>query len=369
MKTIFTFILLSFCCVVNAQLIVDNTTQTPVQLVQNMLSSSGLIATNIKFNGSLATANIICDQAAEFSTGFTPTNLILDHGVLLTTGNAIVAVGPNNDEGLSNPSENAIQGDVDLELLTIETVNEVAVLEFDFVATGTIFSFKFVFGSEEYPEFVNTEYNDVLGIFLSGPGITGTFSGNAKNIAFIPNTTIPFSINAVNNGFNNDGVVLSGQFPSFYYNNSTIGLYPNLNLDTPVQYDGFTKPLSVQTDLQLGATYHIKFAIANVADDFYDSGVFITNFNISPLGIDKKKVDSKFSIYPNPSNDIVTISNPSKLLITSINITDTNGRIVETIKQDYLSDSILTISKLKSGIYFLEIISNGTKTIQKIIKN
>lgn len=359
---------LSCCCVLNAQLII-NSTQTPTQLVQNVLSNSGLTAFNIKFNGSLTKANTICDQAAEFSTGFTPTNLILDHGILLTTGKSSVAVGPNNNGGLSTPSNSTVQGDVDLALLTSQVINKVAILEFDFVATGTTLSFQFVFGSEEYPEFVNSQFNDVLGFFVSGPGITGSFSGNAKNIAFVPNTTIPFSINAVNNGLNNDGILLSGQYPSFYFNNSTIGLNPYTNSNSTIQYDGFTKPISVYTDLQLGETYHIKYAIANVTDNGFDSGVFIKNFNLLNLGVDKKEVDSKFSIYPNPSNNVVTISNPSKLLVTAINIKDINGRIVENITQDYLSDINLNISKLKSGIYFLEIISNGTKTIKKIIKN
>ena len=158
-----------------------------------------------------------------------------------------------------------------------------AVLEFDFVATGTTLSFQFVFGSEEYPEYVNSQFNDVLGFFVSGPGIAGPFLGGAKNIAFVPNTTIPFSINAVNNGFNNDGILLSGQFPSFYYNNSTIGINPNPISNSTIQYDGFTKPISVYADLQLGEIYHIKYAIANVTDNSFDSGVFIKNFMV-PVG-------------------------------------------------------------------------------------
>ena len=69
-----------------AQLSVNNTTINPTQLVQNILLGSSVTATNIKFNGSIANATVIRDQAALFNTNFNATNLGLSSGVLLTTG-------------------------------------------------------------------------------------------------------------------------------------------------------------------------------------------------------------------------------------------------------------------------------------------
>lgn len=86
----------------------------------------------------------------------------------------------------------------------------VAVLEFDFIPTGDSISFRFVFGSEEYPEYVCSQYNDVFGFFLSGPGIDGSFTNNAINLGVLPNSTVPIAINTVNSGAPGVGGSASG---------------------------------------------------------------------------------------------------------------------------------------------------------------
>ena len=71
-------------------------------------------------------------------------------------------------------------------------INDVAVLEFDFIPNSDELSFDFIFGSEEYFGFENTVYNDVFGFFLSGPGITGPYSSptafpnGSVNLAVVP---------------------------------------------------------------------------------------------------------------------------------------------------------------------------------------
>ena len=57
---------------------------------------------------------------------------------------------------------------------------------FDFVAESESVSFNYVFASTEYSSFTCTSYNDIFGFFLSGPGITGPYSNNAVNLAYIP---------------------------------------------------------------------------------------------------------------------------------------------------------------------------------------
>ena len=196
MKKISLLIVLLFFNSIYSQLIVNNTSITPAQLVQNVLLGAGVSASNIKFNGSLVSANLIRDQAGQFSG---TSNIGLAGGIILSTGNSQVAVGPNNLANRSNLSATPQSGDPDLEQLTTNTVQNVAILEFDFIPQGQNLSFDFVFASEEYPEFVGSPlFNDVFGFFLSGPGITGPYSGGARNIALIPTTTLPVSINNVN---------------------------------------------------------------------------------------------------------------------------------------------------------------------------
>ncbi len=102
MKKKLLILFLLFSCATQAQLIVNNTVRTPAQLVQDVLVGAGVTPFNIKFNRSLAAANAVRDQAAEFSTNFNPSKLGLDSGILLTTGHATIALGPNDSAGSSS---------------------------------------------------------------------------------------------------------------------------------------------------------------------------------------------------------------------------------------------------------------------------
>ena len=100
MKKTVLFLLLLSIHSMQGQLVVDNTAQTPAQLVQNLLLGNDITASNIKFNGSTAAANTLMEQVGAFSNGEN-TNIGLNSGILLATGNASIAVGPNNQAGAS----------------------------------------------------------------------------------------------------------------------------------------------------------------------------------------------------------------------------------------------------------------------------
>ena len=141
------------------------------------------------------------------------------------------------------------------------TINNAAVLEFDFVTTGDSIKFRYVFGSEEYPEFV-CSFNDAFGFFLSGPGISGPYTNGAINIALLPDGITPVTINNVNNGDNNNpnDPFCPAVNPQYYVNNAT---------GTTVVYDGFTVVLEAKRAVQCGETYHIKLAIGDALDQAY----------------------------------------------------------------------------------------------------
>ena len=67
---------------------------------------------------------------------------------------------------------------------------DASILEFDFITFSDTILFSYVFASEEYKEFVNANFNDAFGFFISGPGISGPFSNNSMNIAINGNLTI-----------------------------------------------------------------------------------------------------------------------------------------------------------------------------------
>jgi len=262
MKKITLTVILLFSLITNAQLNVNNTLYSPADLVLSKLIGPGVSVSNVRYNNSIPNALINNNQVGFYSTGVTPTNLGLTSGMIMTNGSATGAIGPNNAGGNTTPSNTPMNGDPDLSQIAALSINNICIIEFDFIPLGPEVKFEYVFGSEEYPEYVGSAFNDVFGFFLSGPGITGPFSNGAKNIALIPNSTTPISINNVNAGSN-----------SAYYVSNAGG--------ATIQYDGFTTVLTAKSEVQCGQTYHIKLALADVGDSAFDSGVFFKEGSFS----------------------------------------------------------------------------------------
>lgn len=263
-----------------AQLTVQNSL-TPSELVNSILVGQGVTVSNVTFNGQ--PANTINDQIGSFNS--TSTNLGLANGMVLATGQVPLVVGPNMNPSLTVPPAFPVNTP-DPDLAFIQSTQWcVAVLEFDFIPTGDSLSFRFVFGSEEYPEYVCTQFNDVFGFFLSGPGINGPFTNNAINLGVLPDPEVPISINTVNSG--SPGILGGGanvcaasdpnwQANSIFYVNNTGG--------ATVELDGFTVPIRALAAVQRGQVYHIKIAIAHAGDVNLDSAVFIEGGSFSSSG-------------------------------------------------------------------------------------
>ena len=265
-----------------SQLTVSNTL-TPEQLVQQILVGQGIAVSNVTFNG--APADQVNDQAGTFNGQTSAIGLA--SGLVMATGRIPVITGPNMDLSAAlAPSSPFNTADPDLLLISSTgTLRDQTVLEFDFIPVGDTVSFRFVFGSEEYPEFVCSQWNDVFGFFLSGPGLSGPFQGGAVNLALVPGSSVPIAINTINNG--TPGVLGGGAFVcaasdpnwqsnSIYYVDNTGG--------TTLQLDGFTVPLAAGTRVQCGQTYHIKLALADAGDSSVDSAVLLEGGSFSSLG-------------------------------------------------------------------------------------
>jgi gliding motility-associated-like protein len=222
---------------------------TPASIV-NGLIGGGMTVSNISMN---------CPTTAygTFANG-NATNIGINNGILLTTGSATMAIGPNNSvsQGQCN---NTSASDPQLIAIEPQATYDLCVLEFDIIPQCSQLTVRFVFGSEEYPEFVNASFNDAFGFFISGPGpAPGCTPGfyNNTNVATLPNNTTPVSIDNVNAGNN-----------AAYYVDNTGG--------ATIQYDGFTTVLTRTINVCPCQTYHWKFAIADAGDCIYDSGVFL----------------------------------------------------------------------------------------------
>lgn len=223
-------------------------------------TSEALVETLVGNGITVSNISVDCSPAAYGTFEGTASNIDIDNGVLLTTGSIFDTPGPS--ASIEASTNNGYPGDADLDAIVGNNTFDACVLEFDFEAQGDELSFTYVFGSEEYPEFVGQSFNDGFALLISGPGITG-----AVNLAKIPGTNTAVSINNVN----------AASFPAYYVNNGS---------GSTVSYDGFTIPMRAEIDIIPCQTYHLKFVVADVADHSFDSGVFIEQGSISSNTVD-----------------------------------------------------------------------------------
>ena len=260
-----------------AQITVSNSApyNTANQLINNVLLGGGVSANNTSMFGDAIQIG--------FFNGVN-TNLGLDSGIVMSTGD-IADLDPTSFGGGNTP----MNTNTDPDLLNVANsvpplinqpffvsgIFDVATIEFDFIPTSDTVSFNYVFGSNEYLTWVNSEYNDVFGFFISGPGITGPYSSPAGfpngsiNIATVPNSTppLPITISSVNN-------VLNSQY---YIDNQ-------FTFPQTVSCNGFTTLFNATTIVQCGETYHIRLALADGSDSNLDSWVFLEAGSFSSNG-------------------------------------------------------------------------------------
>lgn len=284
----------------NAQ---NNVTVTPVSsgtatqlLVGN---SSGVQISNITYSGHPM-------QLGHFTGA--GSYIGINEGIVLATGDCRLAATTNrgsvscvytdaylNDGTHLNighsfraeVSLNSGYSDSDLDLLGGAPHNS-AVLEFDFIPNSNSISFEFIFASEEYEEWVHTQYNDVFGFFVSGGNISGPYSNNGVNIAVVPNTSYPISINTINQNTNSQYYIQNVCNQPNNPPGCPNGCCPCPEPD--FQYDGFTTALTAFIDgLECDITYHMRIGITNIADDrvgsavFLKAGSFQNNFVAGPV--------------------------------------------------------------------------------------
>lgn len=271
--------------------------QSAASLVQNTLLGPGVTVSNISFAGSPS-------AIGRFTAG--GTNLGINTGVVITTGtianNGSGPQGPNNqsNSGVDNnyPGFSALTN-----LVGGTSTYNASILEFDFIPYSDTVRFKYVFGSEEYPEYVGSQFNDVFAFFISGPGIPG----GTQNIARLP-SGVPVTINNVNNG--NPGGTGSGVGaspavnPAYFVNNGNGSQSPYNSSAAYIQYDGFTKVLEAVSKVQCGQTYHLIIAIADVGDGIFDSGIFLEANSLTS----KVPVEVDYALSFDAFNDGVTMA-------------------------------------------------------------
>ncbi len=260
----------------------------PLQSIIQALVGAGVEISDIQLvSGAALQFGSYSDTLANGALGPSGTRA----GLIMTTGSAVLAQGPN-DGGEEGAEVETPGFDLLDSLLVSNTTEDACVISFKVRTSLDTIAFNYVFGSEEYNSFVGSTFNDIFGFFISGPGIVTQpgLPANTRNLAIVPGTTnTPVAINNVNRGFE----ITGASFPAFYINNTNllgdqpaIPQAPDPARLQSMQYDGITTVFTAFSPVQRCEEYTLTFAIADVGDGFYDSGVFIEKGSLRGIGID-----------------------------------------------------------------------------------
>lgn len=228
-------------------------TNDPTTLASSILGSGVSLAGTPVLNSQPGQSGLF----SNFSSGpYTQSNgrsgmFNLASGLILTTGIASGAEGnyiggPNFDA--SGP------GDPMLSALSGGPTFDASVLSIPFRSTNPTLLFNFVFASSEYPSFVGSTFVDPLAISVNG-----------VNVALVPNTAMPVSINSVNAVTNSN----------FFTQYSTPA--------TPFNYGGVTTILTARANVSTGAVNTLRIAIADAVDGSLDSAVLIQGGSVAAV--------------------------------------------------------------------------------------
>jgi gliding motility-associated-like protein len=239
---------------------VDNTTNSPAQLVDLLLGNSCVEVSNISVSSTQAVA-YFNQNGSSFP---------ISEGIIIRNGVAAFTQGPYMGTNLSSavnaPGDAFLQNLSDANGGTSPIVNA-EYLEFDFIPLSNSFSFNFLFASNEYG-FYQCEFSDVFAFVL-----TDLSSGISNNLAVIPGTSTPVSVTTIRNSIYNDPSSPNNNCASI--NPGFFGTYNVANPTSALNMRGQTVVMNASSAVIPNTPYRIRLVIGDYANSGFDSAVFI----------------------------------------------------------------------------------------------
>lgn len=227
-----------------------NTAGVDATRLAQEIAGQGVTITNATFTGNNQQSGLFSGPGVADAIG-------VSDGVVLSSGIVGEVVGPNDESG--NGQSFSGPGDVDLTALVApRTTRDAAVLNITFVPTSPDLQINYVFASEEYQEFVDSQFNDVFAFWVNGVA-------TANNCATVadPGGRVPVTINTINHLRNTQ----------IYVDN------PDTVFDT--EFDGFTLPLTCFATVTPNVPNTLKIAVADTSDTILDSAVFLESSGVT----------------------------------------------------------------------------------------
>ena len=233
-----------------------------VALAVDLLKRGGLAPDHL---ADLEVKAIGSDQAwGRFSDGAAG-GLLVDEGLILTSGLATDAIGPNQAENTTTDHNN--RGHWLLDRQIEQTTRDAAGLELRFTPSKDItLQWRYQFGSEEFDEWSGSQFNDVSGIFLADVSKTPELALSGKPIPNVVNLTESGGL----------GSLSVNELESF-------GSIGKTRFHNPIcgpmgwEYDGgsLEPQRTRKVDLLAGRTYYLSALIGDASDGLFDSGLLI----------------------------------------------------------------------------------------------
>ena len=224
-----------------------------------------------------------------------------DTGVILSTGHVddfTNSSGTTNTNVAANTSTNTsgVNGDADFNAVAGAATYDASFLEIDFTPVGDTITIDFVLSSEEYPEYINSAFNDVVGVWVNGVQATVTIGDGSASI----------------------GNINGGATQNIYHDNT--GDQYNTEMD------GFTVTLTFVAPVNSGVVNTLKIGVADVADSQYDTNLLIAGGSVQSTIVAQ---DDQVSLGNNDTKTVDVLANDSStggtLTVTHINGTPVNA--------------------------------------------
>ena len=257
----------------------------------NAIFGPGVTVQSATYTGQASSAAIYSN--GQLAPGVVPSNT----GVILSTGLAASFTQSNGDPNrsagtsadTSGPNNNAL-----FNALAGTNTFDASFLDVTFVPNGNMMTMQFVFGSEEYPEYINSQFNDIVGVWVNGVSVPMTVNGGTASVNNI-------------NGATQQNLFVNNQTDA--YN---------------TEMDGFTVTLSLSIPVTAGVANTIRIGIADVGDSGFDSNLLIAGDSIQTSII---AVDDAETMGPNGTRVLRVLDNDTTS-VGSLVITHINGQPV-----------------------------------------
>ncbi|MFV1928575.1 choice-of-anchor L domain-containing protein [Phaeobacter sp. A47a-4a] len=270
-----------------------NTNASAMEMADSMFGN-GIKIVSASYTGAQSASGI-------YSGGDTTASEITpsDSGVILSTGRASDVTSGGKDVNVSSgtTTQHHLAGDKELSEVSGQQTYDASVLEAEFVPEGSTLTMQVVFSSEEYLEYVDSGFNDAVGIWVNGQPAKMTIGSGDLTIN---------NINDVDNA-------------NLYVDNSH-------NDDTyNTQMDGFTVTLTLKAPVIPGEVNTIKIGIADGGDGAYDSNLLIAGDSVQTALVAE---DDEINVTSNGETSYDLLANDSSTGGGTLTLTHINGQPV-----------------------------------------